>query len=192
MKIFKLILAFTILTSCTSAQVTQIVPNGANMNNYPQNGVYYKDINNEMAQYEGIWSSVQNNKKYIFHFVKFVQQYHEKTGNTGYFYTDDLKIKFKVIDLLSNTILYDDTNITNYNAFKIIGLNLKTGAYWYKDRQNCDLDINFNILNVAGNPNQIKYCYFEYYGYKSEGCSYPNISSIPMFLPKEDLIFTKQ
>lgn len=191
MKLLKLILAFTLLTSCSSAQVTQTVPNNALRMDYPQNGVYFKDLNNEMAHYIGTWEGVQNNKKYIFQFVKFEQHYETDTDNT-YYYIDCLKVKFKVIDLSTNQVLYDDTNVTNFDDFKILGLNLKTGKYWYNDKNNCNLNVNFNIHKIANNPNQIKYCYFEYEWYNIEGCPYADTISIPMFLPKEDLILTKQ
>ena len=191
MKLLKFIIAFTLLTSCSSAQVTQTVSVNALRMDYPQDGVYFKDLNNEMAHYVGTWQGVQNNKKYIFQFVKFEQHLENDTDNT-YFYIDCIRIKFKVIDLTSNQVLYDDTSITNYDDFKILGLSLKTGGYWYLDKANCELDVKFSIHKIIGNPNQIKYCYFNYVWYNIEGCPYANTISIPMFLPKEDLILTKQ
>lgn len=145
-----------------------------------------------MAQYIGIWNAILNNKKYTFEFIKFPQEYYEFDEVGGFYYMDRLKIKFKVVDLVSNAVLYDDTNISNSEDFKINGSSLKTGRYFYKDDINCNLDVRFNILKIPNYSNQIKYCCFEYYDADYEGCPYPNTLAIPMFLPKEDMIFTKQ
>ena len=175
----------------TNAQVTLTVPYSSSKYDYDQNGIYYKDLENKMAHYIGTWEGTQNNKKYIFQFVKFTQHY--ETDYSKYYYIDILSIKFKVIDLNTNQTLYDDTNITNYDDFKISFLGLISGGCWYLDKVNCNLEAKFNILKVPNNANQIKYCHFRWGEWFIPGnCPYTSAEQVPMFLPKEDLILTRQ
>lgn len=145
----------------TNAQVTLTVSLGTPKSNYPQNGVYYKDLENKMAHYVGTWEGIQNNKKYIFSCVKFTQHY--EIDSSKYYYVDRMKIKFKVIDLGTNQVLYDDTNIINYDDYKIIFYSAsKSGSCVYIDKENCNLEAEFYIHKIPNNTNQIKYRYFSY------------------------------
>lgn len=188
MKNIKIIIAFIMLTTCAKAQYT--------IHDYDfPNGAYLEDINNELGYFVGTWEGIHNNKKYTFQFVKFLQVLNGDI-NSDHYYEDELYIKFKVFDLSTNQTLYDDTNVVNYSDFKILQIGMRNGNgpsyYWYKDEQNCNLDVRFIMHKVVTNQNQLKYCYFEYYDADFEGCPYPNTLAIPMFLPKEDMIFTKQ
>ncbi|GAA4775909.1 MULTISPECIES: DUF6705 family protein [Flavobacterium] len=181
-----------IALSCKS-QVTSIAPlNGLSFEN--PNGTYFKDLNNELDYYVGKWEGTLNNKKYIFEFVKFTQHLrsYDGTTNGSYYYEDEILGKLKVIDLLTNQVLYDNLNVTNYDDYLILGLAKKNGmfSFLYQDKaEKCYL----HLRRINGQPNQLTYCYFTLQSYRDNEClNYQNIYDIPIFLPKTDLILTKQ
>jgi hypothetical protein len=194
--IFAYILIFTAI-SCKS-QVTTIVP--LNSYEYP-NGAYIKDLNNELDYYVGRWEGVLNNKKYIFEFVKFTQQLNGNPSDLigSYYYEDELKGKLKVIDLKTNQVLYDNLNATNYDDYLILGLAKKKGMFSFTydaKEDHCNLDAEFYLRSINGQPNQLTYCYFTLRSYGTgmlnDCTAYQSIFDIPIFLPKEDLILTKK
>lgn len=191
----KYILILTVL-SCKS-QVTSIAPlNGLSFEN--PNGTYFKDLNNELDYYVGKWEGILNNKKYIFEFVKFTQHLRSYDGTTNgrYHYEDELKGKLKVVDLQTNQVLYDNLNATNYDDYLILGLAKKNGMFSFRYRgkpEHCYLLAEFHLRRINGQPNQLTYCYFTLQSYRDNECfNYQNIYDIPIFLPKADLILTKQ
>lgn len=158
------------------------------------NGTYYKDLNNELLPYLGDWEGTTNNKKYIFTFVKFVQVPHRYNGTSTYYYQDELAVKLKVIDLTTNTVLFDQTNVTMYSDFKIISVNKAVRGLFdfiFKDTANCSNRIRFSLLTLPTVPQQVKYCDVEYLDFKQNGCPYTSQDLIPSFLPTTDFVLTK-
>jgi hypothetical protein len=181
-----------LLTVSTYAQVTQIVP--INSLQYP-NGAYLKDINGIFDRYVGAWEGVLNNKKYTFVFQKFEQHLYTNLDGT-YDYTDDLMVKFKVVDLSTNTMLYNSLNAVNYEDFPISAINIpfhSLFSFIFTDTEaNCYNRLKFTLKNVPNMPNQLKYCYFKYDDFWIDSCAnYQDRMSIPVFLPKEVFILTK-
>lgn len=191
MNVLKYLLIFTAL-SCKS-QVTTIVP--LSSYEYP-NGAYIKDIDNELDYYIGKWEGILNNKKYIFEFVKFTQ--HQRGLISEYYhYADEILGKLKVIDLQTNQVIYNNLDSVNYEDYLILGLAKKRGMFnflYYDKPENCELRAEFVLRRINGQPNQLTYCYFSLIGYGglTDCTNYQNINDIPMFLPKADLVLTKQ
>lgn len=182
------ILFNTVFASC---QVTTTVP--LNTYDYP-NGAYLKDLNNELPFWEGTWEGIANNKKYIFEFVIFRQHLITFPNNH---YIDEIKGKLKVIDLNTSQELYNNLNITNYENFKIHGLSLRGSVFhfWFQDTiNNCFNEASFSLVKDPATSNQIIYKNFELGEYIGNylNCSYQNQSDIPMFLPRVNLVLTKQ
>ena len=193
MKALKLIAVLLFVTNSYS-QVTVEVPLGTLRNDQP-NGTYFKDINGVLTKYIGTWEGVLNNKKYTFVFQLFPQHYINYPDGS-YEYRDEVKVKFKVIDLSNNAVLYDGLSIANYDDFLIRGIALPNrGIFkcWFTDTlANCENELNFTLKNIPGSINQIKYCRFEYgEWYKHTGCPYTYQTDIPHFLPMEEFILTK-
>ena len=182
--------------SCKS-QVTSIAPLNGLSFEHP-NGTYFKDLNNELDYYTGRWEGISNNKKYIFEYVKFTQHLNNWAVDGSYNYSDKLQGKFKVIDLVTNQVLYDDLNVVNYDDYLISGIvkKNKSFSFMYLDKpEKCNLQAEFYLMRRDDLPsNQLKYCCFTLKNYGDlMGCStYSDIHQIPIFLPKEDLILTKQ
>lgn len=178
-----------------NSQVTQTIPMNSSRFEHPQDGVYFKDINNELDYFVGTWEGILDNKKYTFQFIKFVEFLETDLNDINYYYIDCIKVKFKVVDLTINQVLYDDTAITNSDDYKVSGIVLRGGTFWfsYNDVENCHNQVNFDIHKVSNQPNKLKYCYFSYYEFNPYmfDCPYENQDDIPMFLPKEDVILTK-
>ena len=80
------------------------------------NGLYLKDLDDVQSFLEGTWIGVINNKEYTFQFVKF-PHYLISYGNVNY-YEDVLKVKFKVVDLITNQLLYNDLQIVDFENYK--------------------------------------------------------------------------
>jgi hypothetical protein len=191
-KLITISILLFLLTVSTYAQVTQIVP--INSLQYP-NGAYRKDLNGEFNRYVGTWEGVLNNKKYTFVFQKFEQHLYTYLNNT-YEYADRLKVKFKITDLATNSIIYDGLNAINYEDFPIYAASKPYNTlltFVFKDTEvNCFNTLEFTLKNVPNMPNQLKYCYFKYDDFWIDSCAnYQDRMSIPVFLPKEVFILTK-
>lgn len=186
-KILSLFLLFTINCNC---QVTTIVPRSEY--DYP-NGAYLKDLDNELPFYVDTWVGILDNKKYTFEFVKFTQHLSQYEPGGPYHYKDKLRGKFKVEDLTTGSVLYNDLYITDYHDYKLNLLSLRIGAsFSYTDNNNCFNSADFYLLKVVGNPNQLRYEHFRLTEFNSYDCPYENQADIPMFLPTGDLILTRQ
>lgn len=177
------------------AQVTSIAPMGDLFFEH-SNGVYLKDLNHELDFIEGTWEAISNNKRYIFEFTVFTQ-YLDIYPNGEYFYQDKLRAKFKVIDLSNNQVLYDNLNATNYEDHKILKLTIWDEVefeFAYIDTEdNCYNTVYFNIIKNPSNLNQITYKKFKMGDYGGlTPCNYNTQEDIPMFLPTQELILTKQ
>lgn len=163
----------------------------------PNNGGYLKDLDNVLPFWVGTWKGVVNNKEYTFQFTTFL--HHIVCFPSGnYYYKDKLMGKFKVVDLTTNEVLYDDLSDTNfvYYNIELIGYNIYNGyTFLYNDDDitHCNNKTKFTIIKSLSNPNQVTYTNFEYTEFISPSdCIYPEQEDIPMFLPKVNLILTRQ
>lgn len=190
-----IIIAFFALSIACNGQVTVTKPLYSYDPDTHQNGAYYKDLNSELYYWEGTWEGILNNMKYTFVFVKFIQQLNGNT-NSNYYYEDEIRGKYQVLDLTTNQLIYDNLSAVNYNDYSILGLAIRNGIYSFKFEDvasKCYNSAKFILQKISGQPNQVKYCYFRYSDYNYIDCpNYPNQISIPMFLPQENLILTKR
>jgi hypothetical protein len=153
-----------------------------------------KDTENKLPFWEGTWKGIANNKEYTFQFVLFNDQLDTFVNN----YSDELAVKYKVVDLSSNTILYNDLSITNYDDYKIkfASYNPYNGYYFglFEDDAHCNITLDLFILKYPLTPNQVKMNKFEYSRSTmiSSDCPYPNLIDVPVYLPTEDLILKRQ
>lgn len=160
----------------------------------PLNGGFLKDIDNVLPFWETTWKGISNNKEYTFQFVKFPYHY----SNFTKYYSDELLGKFKVVDLATNQVLYDDLAISNFEDFKIrlsaYGSTNGEYAFTYEDDEaHCYNSVGFDLIQNPSNPNQVSYKKFEYHELLfPDECTYPNRLSIPMFLPKQDMVLIRQ
>ena len=188
--ILKLVVCL-LITHHASSQVTTIVP--LSSYDFP-NGSYVKDLNDELMYWEGTWEGIVNNKKYTFMFTKFLQ--HLRGDSNNYHYRDEIAGKYKVLDLTTNQVLYDNLAATNYDDYSILGLAIRNGdfSFWFQDvASKCYNSVKFNLHKINGQPNQVKYCNFRFSEYHYYDCTnYPDQTSIPMFLPQVNVILTKQ
>ncbi|MGV7108022.1 hypothetical protein [Flavobacterium sp. U410] len=184
---------FVLIGLQASCQVMQIVPLRSLENN---NGTYQKDIFNEFPFWVGTWKGISNNKEYTFMFT-FFQQHQYVFNNGDYLYRDEIGGKFKVVDLVTNQILYDNLATTTYEEYNITNTALYDPVfsfYFFDNENNCCNTAKFELWKDYNNPNQIMYKNFELSGYGCliAPCSYADQLDIPMFLPEEDLVLTRQ
>ena len=188
------LIACLLITLNASCQVTQIVPLNSLRQDHSSNGVYFKDLNNELSFWEGTWEGTINNKKYTFVFIKFSQNL-RSNNSTNYYYRDVLKGRYKVVDLATNQVLYDNLSATNYDDYSILGLAVRNGDFIFRFRDTdskCNNSVQFHLQKSNSQPNQVKYCYFRFDSYYFPNCpNYPDQESIPMFLPRVDLTLAK-
>ena len=159
-------------------------------------GDYLKDLNNVLQPYVGTWEGTANNKKYTFVITKFTKKY-QAFGN---YYLDELKLKFRVTNLSTGVILYDNLDAVSYEQYTIYAASPSRGmlaCFFTDSAANCHNPLEFYLKNITGNPYQKKYCYFregEWDGYLVGDNCYNTINraTIPVWLPTQDLILTKQ
>ena len=178
---------FTINISCKA----QIVP--LKSLDYPD-GAYLKDLDNILPFWVGTWKGTVNNKEYTFQFVKFTQQL--KTYADGsFYYRDMLKGKFKVVDLVTNQIVYNDLPVNNYDDYKILNIGNIDREYFfmfYDNQNNCYNSVEFSIIKDTTNSNQVLYKNFRFDEYDYLECPFQNQEAIPLLLPKVELVLTRQ
>lgn len=192
MKYLIKLLVCLLITLNANCQVTTTVP--ISSYDYP-NGAYLKDLDNELSYWEGTWEGTVNNKKITIVFAKIIQ--HLKGDvNEHYYYRDEIIGKYKVVDLITNQVLYDNLSATNYNDYSILGLVVRNGDFTFRFQDvdsKCYNSVQFHLQKITGHPNQVKYCYFRFLDYQNWDCTnYTNQGSIPMFLPQVDLTLIKQ
>ena len=181
---------FTINCNC------QTLPLNTPYTNIDNNGSYVKDIDNALPFWVGTWKGTVGNKEYTFQFTTFL--HHTVSFPSGnYYYKDKLMGKFKVVDLTTNDVLYDDLSVSNFEDYKIElsypGNNIGYVFAFDDDNAHCNNSVEFTLLKIPTNPNQIKYLNFEYTEFISPSdCIYPEQEDIPMFLPKTEVILTRQ
>lgn len=186
-----LLLLFTINSNCQT-----LLPLNTPYFKINNNGSYLKDIDNVLPFWVDTWKGVANDKEYTFQFTTFL--HHTNTFPSGnYFYIDKLVGKFKVVDLVTNVVLYDDLNVSTFEDYKInlsgYGNNIGYVFLFVDDNTHCNNMTKFTLLKNSTNPNEIIYTNFEYTEFLStDNCVYPEQEDIPMFLPKIDLILTRQ
>ncbi|WP_339890213.1 hypothetical protein [uncultured Flavobacterium sp.] len=158
------------------------------------NGAYKKDLDDIFTFWEGTWKGNINNKEYIFEFVKFTK--HLITLSNGeHYYRDMLQCKFKVFDLNSTTILYDDLSVTAYEDYKVFNTgNIFSEYFFYftDNETNCYNSAKFTLLKNNTNLNQIEFKDFSYGDNINFDCPYVNQIDIPIYLPKVNLTLTRQ
>ena len=160
------------------------------------NGVYFKDINNELLPYVGSWEGILNNKKYTIKLIKFTQ--HKTVQYSGaYEFNDKIKGDLKIVDLTTSNVLYDKLGITNYNELSLFGISGPSGGnfdFLFRDLpEHCKNRMQFVLQKVIGNPNQLKYCYYRFTGNSmlDDTCPYQTRDEIPKTLPDGEFILTK-
>ena len=182
-----LITLFTINISCKA----QIVP--LKSLDYPD-GAYLKDLDNILPFWVGTWKGSINNKEYTFQFVKFTQ--HQITFSDGSSYFRDILMgKFKVVNLSTNQIIYNDLNVVNFDDYKIerIGkMQIEYFFMFYDSQNNCRNKAQFSLIKDTTNSNQVLYKNFKYDEYDHWECPFQNQEAIPLFLPKVELVLTRQ
>jgi len=161
----------------------------------PNNGGYLKDMDNVLPFWVGTWKGQLDNKEYTFEFVSFPHHLWS-FPNGDYYYIDELMGKFKVVDLNTNQVLYNDLNVTNFENYKIrfLSYNAYNGySFSYHDKiDNCFNFVDFRLIKDPANLNQILFTDFMYDGYLHQDCTYTSQEDILMFLPKVDLTLTRQ
>jgi hypothetical protein len=189
--IFVIVLA---ITSCKAQQlpVTTTLPLGEF--DYP-NGAYLKDINNELLPFVGTWVGIFNNKRYTIKLRKFTQQL-ITADYINYEFIDDIAGDLKVEDITTNTVLYDNLNIVNYEDLNLISLGKPRGSmfkFMFRDTDaNCNNYMEF-YLQKQTNINQLKYRDFRFTEDRMKGdCIYDNREDAPRTLPNGEFILTKQ
>ena len=182
-----------IISQSVSCQVTKTLPLETLSFETP-NGAYLKDLDNKFPFWVDTWEGTVNNKKYTFTFVLFAK--HLRTSPNGDYYYKDLVVgKLKVTDLSTNAVLHDESSFTNYDSFIIKGIIILGNRFYFGqyDKENhCYNNVNFMLEKDPNNPNQITYKGFSYDEYEYRDCPYANYQDIPMFLPKVDLVLTRQ
>lgn len=104
--IFLIITIFFTVLSCRAQQ--QII--SMNTKGFHIEGVYYKDLDNELNQYEGTWKGTFNNKTFTITLIKI--KLHDPIGN----YDQDRLIgKYKMLDA-NNNQLYSTYNLADDKA----------------------------------------------------------------------------
>lgn len=190
MKNLILTISLFLFTLKSNSQVTTTVP--LNTVNYP-NGAYLKDLNNELPFWVGTWEGISNNKKYTFIFTLFRQAH---INFAGYHYEDIIKGKLKVVDLITNQIIFNNLSVTNFKDYTIDGLVIRDREFYfgfYDNESNCFNTVYFTLVKNPHNLTQIDFKDFSFGEYGGLiDCSYPNQSDIPMYLPRVNLVLTKQ
>jgi hypothetical protein len=189
-----IVLVVLLLTIKSYCQPGVIVPLNT-LDQDIQYGTYIKDINNEYLPYVGTWKGILNNNEYTFVFQVFA--HHLRTYPSGaYYYEDYLKGKYEVKNLTTGNVLYSTISATSFDDFRILCVGSPENNrmdFSFTDYNNCYNSMNFILLNVPGISNQLKYTGFSYSDfYIPENCPFSDRYQIPVPIPQNYVLFTKQ
>lgn len=166
-----------------------------NTTDFP-NGAYMQDLDNELPFWIGTWVGETNNRKLTLTFT-FFQKQHFIDGSENY-YKDKVVGKFKVEDLLTNTVLYDTSSASQYNEYPVntsVFRNIALSCIFQDDASRCFNTATFKLFKISGEQNQVQYKAFSRNSYNDlpGNCpQYDDIMDIPMPLPTTDLILYRQ
>ena len=193
MKNIFLTLLLIISISC-KAQIVDVNTSPLRMT---QGGYYAKDSNNEFDPFLGTWEATWNNKKITLYLSKVTHHYIDDVI-LGYYYTDFVIGKYKVVDLSTGATLEDTTNITNIEDMPIESTVLirNKNLLWFLymkrgvNAGDCGILSNVLLYRDINNPNILTYKYF-IDSYEDRGCPYTNVDDIPVNIPKQEVILHK-
>jgi hypothetical protein len=118
MKNIFFVLCFLVTLSCKAQQ--QIF--SINAGGWPIEGAYYKDLDNELNQFEGTWKGAFNYQIFNITFSKY-----KDYNSTGNYYEDRLAGKYKMLDANGILELYSTYNLPDNNA-KVTSLGFVEGT----------------------------------------------------------------
>lgn len=196
MKILFKILFFLLISFNSNCQtITTTLPLRTLSADCP-NGAYLKDLDNEFPFWLGTWEGVSDGEKYEFTFVLF-QQHLTTYPNGEYEFSDEVVGKLKVTNITTNEVIYDESSFTNFDDYLIHGhlIHGRSFYFGYSDKEyHCNNGVNFTLVKSTTDLNEILYKDFSYDEYYTlDGpCPYANQEDIPMYLPKVDLVLTRQ
>jgi hypothetical protein len=160
-----------------------------------QTNSYFKDINNELDPYVGIWKASFENKMITLSIVKESKRPYESWGKN--FYKDQLIMKYEIKDS-TGFILQSNLN-TNYTESNLkyfiqsLGTNIKGNneVDFLFSGGNCGVGLGFIYVKKI-NTNQFDWSYYPGTTTRNDKNCPPNMD-YTIYLPEtENLIFTKQ
>ena len=138
-----------ILLLCLSL-AGQVFPLNTHISNITD-GAYWKDTQNQLNPFVGVWVYQQGSKKVTIKLEKLID--YNDIGHPKY-YKDKLKGRYKVEN--GTTVVYSDWNETMLNG-DISGIMFKQGNYLlsYFDEPECDLPYDVKIKIDPNNSNRL-------------------------------------
>ena len=193
--LFKFLFFLLISLNSNCQTVTTIIPYETPSYETP-NGAYLKDLDNEFSFWLGTWEGIDDDKKYEFTFVLF-QQHLTTYPNGEYEFSDEVVGKLKVTNISTNEVIYDESSFTNFDEYLIHGYLIKGRSFYcgLTDKEyHCNNGADFTLVRSATDVNEILYKDFRYDEYYTlDGpCPYATQEDIPIYLPKVDLVLTRQ
>jgi len=174
----------TLFLSCA-----QIYP--LNTNTDVPNNAYIKDLNNELAPYEGTWKGTWNSKTLIVEFKR-IKKYLDHRENNP-FYKDVLAGKFKVLNSSGNTLFDNMNSLDNDTKIEGLGFIKNTTKYIlsYIDPDICNISGNIYLSFTDTTQTQLNWKFMDTVDIIDPSCQYYNSNPFPQPLPK-NIILTKQ
>lgn len=193
--ILKHLLIFTLLFSFTNckAQEGRIEP----LSSYGDSpsGSYYKDMNNNMINYTGIWKGIYN-KNHIFLKIEKLTKNKHISGDGSYYYIDELIGRYIIYsgdpDLPSTTIIASSLNQSN-EVTPLISIGDGRNnqfKFAYSDTQFCGAEGELILRRNLNNPNELTYL-FSPKGYFVFDPDCPYNGTIPVPLPHAIITLTR-
>ncbi len=180
------------------AQVTQMVPLKSSEADYPETGVYFKDIENSFNSFEGTWLATDGNTVYTIVLLK-VEQHYESYPSGRYDYYDWLVGKLFVTNPVQGLQYYSSLPGDDFDNYPIVnrgGVRSNAITMGFRDENNsCAFRFQFRLTKVPNQPMQLRYSHFRnegFFNYSADEDSLCPDGPIPHYVPQGELIFTKQ
>lgn len=188
-KMKKYILIIIVLFSIKSTY-SQIVPLTTL---YPTAGSHVKDLDNIFDRYIGTWVGTTNGKQYTFVIQKFEDIELENSDHQVY-YRDRIKMKFKVVNIATNQVIYDDITSNIFKSTGVIPHHKMCKFNFFDTRQNCRNFAEFYLKQYNHNINQLEFDAPRFDpNMDSLPCPLnPTRSNIVFYLPLNNFVLNKQ
>ncbi len=183
-----LFLAFNI----TLAQESVIVPFNTLSTEMPF-AAYAKDVDNTLSRFIGDFVGTAGNIKFTVKTVKIIKNRSGTMPDGSYYFRDRLAFLYKIENISTGEIIENtlSNTIAQSKAYSNAARNGRI-YFLYLDESKCQNAANITLTQDPAQTQKFIYRFYEDGSWWSEDCPYASKEDIPLYLPKEMMVLTKQ
>lgn len=176
----------------TLAQESEIVPFNTLPTEMPF-AAYAKDVDNTLSRFIGDFVGTVGNIRLTIKTIKILKNRSGTMPDGSYYFRDRLAFLYKIENISTGEIIENTLNSTLAQS-KVYSNAARNGKIYflYLDKSKCQNAANITLTQDPAQPTKFIYRFYEDGSWWSEDCPYASKEDIPLYLPKEMIVLTKQ